>query len=165
MTGGNPDPKRYRAGAAMLLLNARREAFVAQRIDNPGSAWQMPQGGIDKGEAPRDGALRELHEETSIPPHRVVLLGEMPDWLYYDVPQALAGQLWKGKYLGQRQKWFCGFFLGSDSEVDLDTHDPEFSDWKWAPVAQTVELIVPFKRQIYRQVIDHFRPFWSERPL
>ncbi len=157
--------KLYRPGAAILLLNVRREAFVAQRIDNPGPAWQMPQGGIDKGEEPRAGALRELEEETSIRPERVALLAEFPDWLRYDLPQALAGQLWKGKYRGQRQKWFCGLFLGSDGEVDLATAHPEFSAWKWAAVEETLDLIVPFKRDIYRQVIDHFRPYWAERPL
>ncbi len=153
----------YRLGAAILLLNARRKAFVAQRIDNPGPAWQMPQGGLDKGEDPRVGALRELEEETSIPPHQVTILAEMPGWIQYDLPQALVANLWKGKYLGQRQKWFCGAFLGSDFAVDLETEHPEFSAWKWVPVPETVNLIVPFKRDLYLEVIEHFQPFWEAR--
>jgi len=165
MEDDDPQAKHYRSGAALLLLNARREAFVAQRIDNPGPAWQMPQGGIDPGEAPRQAALRELMEETSIRPERVAILAEVPRWLAYDLPSEWAGKLWKGRYRGQRQRWFCGVFLGADEEVDLATEHPEFSDWKWAPVPDTVELIVPFKRAVYRQVMDHFRPWWAERPL
>ncbi len=156
---------KYRPGAAILLLNHRREAFVAQRIDNPGPAWQMPQGGLDKGEDPRDGALRELEEETSIPPDQVAILAEMPDWLEYDLPHELVGNLWKGKYRGQRQKWFCAAFLGSDAAVNLETEHPEFSAWKWVPVPQTVDLIVPFKRDLYAEIIRHFRPYWMDRPL
>ncbi|MEO1191989.1 MAG: RNA pyrophosphohydrolase [Pseudomonadota bacterium] len=153
----------YRPGAAILLLNARREAFVAQRIDNPGPAWQMPQGGLDKGEDPRSGALRELWEETSITAERVALLDEMEDWITYDLPADLTAKIWKGKYRGQRQKWFCGVFLGSDSEVNLETEHPEFSAWKWVPVQETVELIIPFKRDLYREVIARFEPHWRER--
>ena len=159
------DDALYRPGAGILLLNARREAFVAQRIDNPGPAWQMPQGGLDKGEDPLAGALRELEEETSIPPDQVAILAELPYWERYDLPAELLTKLWKGKYRGQRQRWFCGAFLGSDSAVDLETEHPEFSTWKWVPVPETVELIVPFKRELYARVIDHFRPYWAERPL
>ncbi len=159
------DKDHYRPGAAVLLLNHRREAFVAQRIDNPGPAWQMPQGGLDKGEDPKDGALRELEEETSIPPSSVAVLAEMPGWIKYDLPRELAGKVWKGKYRGQRQKWYCAAFLGSDSEVNLETEHPEFSDWKWVPVAETIDLIVPFKRDLYAEVIAHFQPYWRQRPL
>jgi len=159
------DAHLYRPGVGILLLNARREAFVAQRIDNPGPAWQMPQGGLEQGESPEVGALRELEEETSIGPDKVAVLAEMPTWQHYDLPTELTGRLWKGKYRGQRQKWFCGVFLGQDSDVDLAIGCPEFSSWKWVPVPQIVDLIVPFKRNLYREIVQHFRPFWAERPL
>ncbi|GAB5467680.1 MAG: RNA pyrophosphohydrolase [Rhodospirillales bacterium] len=159
------DPAAYRPGAGILLLNARREAFVAQRIDNPGPAWQMPQGGLEKKEEPRSGALRELTEETSIRPERVAILDEIEEWISYDLPTSLTATLWKGKYRGQRQKWFCGVFLGSDDEVDLATQHPEFNAWKWVPVAETVDLIVPFKRDLYREIIGRFEIHWRDRPL
>ena len=144
----------YRRGVGVVLFNDESKVFVAQRIDNPGPAWQMPQGGIDKGEEPLDAAWRELFEETGI--RHAKLLAESKDWLRYDLPPDLAGQLWKGKYRGQEQKWYAFRFTGKDSEVKIDGEHPEFSAWKWAPFRDVPKLIVPFKRTLYDQVVAEF---------
>ena len=144
----------YRRGVGVVLFNDEGKVFVAQRIDNPGPAWQMPQGGIDKGEEPIDAAWRELFEETGI--KRAKLLAESKDWLRYDLPEALAVHLWKGKYRGQEQKWYAFRFTGKDSEVKIDGEHPEFSAWKWAPFRDVPKLIVPFKRALYDQVVAEF---------
>ena len=147
--------ERYRPGVGVLLLNPRNELFVAQRVDFKSDAWQMPQGGIDKGETPLEAAERELYEETNI--RSVALLDESKEWLSYDIPAPLAGLAWKGRYRGQRQKWFAFRFLGGDHEIDIATDHPEFSAWKWVQPDRAIELIVPFKRQLYREVFDEFR--------
>jgi len=149
----------YRPAAAIMLLNAEDKVFVAQRIDNALDAWQMPQGGLDPGEEPETGALRELEEETGIPPHLVEILGRTPDVLLYDLPPELQGKIWGGKYKGQAQYWFVARFLGRDEDIDLDTPHPEFRAWKWADASELVDLIVPFKRKLYAQVIEAFADF------
>ncbi len=156
MNDNKPTDGRYRLGVGLMLLNRRREILVAQRIDFKSDAWQMPQGGIDKGETPRQAALRELKEEVGT--DRVEILAESRGWLSYDLPADLAPLLWKGRYRGQRQRWFALSFLGEDAEIDIATEHPEFSTWKWAPAAQVPELIVPFKRDLYRQVLAEFAP-------
>lgn len=149
----------YRPAAAIMLLNAENKVFVAQRIDNLAEAWQMPQGGLDKGEDPQAGALRELEEETGIPPHLVEILAKAPEELLYDLPPELMGKIWGGKYRGQAQHWFVARFLGRDEDVNLETAEPEFRAWKWADADSLVDLIVPFKRDLYARVVELFRPY------
>jgi len=140
-----------------MLLNRAGEVFVARRIDMVDSIrpWQMPQGGIDKGETPRQAALRELKEEIGT--DKAVVLGETRMWLKYDLPVELAGGVWGGRYRGQRQKWFAMRFIGNDTDIDLATDHPEFDDWKWIRPDQLPEMIVPFKRQLYIDVLAEFR--------
>jgi putative (di)nucleoside polyphosphate hydrolase len=146
----------YRPAAGIMLLNSQGEVFVACRIDTTTEAWQMPQGGMDPGEDPRLCALRELEEETSISADLVELIAEAPEPLYYDLPVDLQKKVWKGKYRGQKQHWFLLRFLGRDEDVDLETQHPEFRAWKWARPADLPALIVPFKQELYRQVLDVF---------
>lgn len=147
----------YRPGVGIMLLNREGSVFVAQRIDMPSDAWQMPQGGIDKGETPLDAAWREMMEEIGT--DRAELLAESSDWLSYDLPHDLASRLWRGRFRGQRQKWFAFRFTGTDRDIDIDSHDhPEFSTWRWAPMLELPLLIVPFKRQLYQQLVEEFRP-------
>jgi len=150
------DRKHYRPCVGVLLLNRRREVFVAQRLDFQSDAWQMPQGGIDKGETPEEAAWRELKEETGT--DNAELLAKSRHWHCYDLPPELAATLWRGRYRGQRQKWFAFRFLGQDSEIDIATEHPEFSAWKWVRPAEAVALIVPFKRALYVEVMQEFGP-------
>lgn len=145
----------YRLGVGILLLNSRREVFVAKRIDTQAEAWQMPQGGIDKGETPGEAALRELREETGT--DKAKILAESADWYTYDLPEVLVPQVWGGKYRGQKQKWFAMRFTGTDADIDINTEHPEFSEWQWAPPATLPDLIVPFKRQLYTQLLVEFQ--------
>ena len=153
------DPKKsakplpYRRGVGIALIDARGRVFVAERIDTPG-AWQMPQGGIDEGERPRAAAIRELKEETGI--DRACIVAVTPTWLRYDLPKALIGKVWKGRYRGQMQKWFLMRFLGQDDDIDLAAHHAEFARWKWLPFARLPGVIVGFKREIYRRVVKAF---------
>ena len=147
----------YRPGVGVVLLNGQNLVFVGQRIDNTAEAWQMPQGGIDEGEDPRDTALRELEEETGIVRDLVSVIAETPDWLTYDLPEDLIGKLWKGRYRGQRQKWFLARFLGQDHDVNLATSHPEFRAWKWASADELPHMIVPFKQQLYAGIVEGFR--------
>lgn len=151
----------YRKGVGVLLLNPADEVFVAQRIDTAAEAWQMPQGGIDKGETPRDAALRELREETGI--EAVEVLAESRAWLTYDLPYDLVPKVWKGRYRGQKQKWFALRFMGADSEIDIATRKPEFSAWRWAAPRELTELIVPFKRRLYVKVLAEFADLLDRR--
>ena len=138
-----------------MLLNRDGHVFVGKRIDQTIEGWQMPQGGIDDGETPRDAALRELEEEIGT--RNAVILREHPGWLNYDLPPHLIGLSLRGRYRGQTQKWFAMRFLGRDSEINLATGEPEFSHWKWVPIDALPDLIVPFKRDIYMKVIAAFR--------
>lgn len=147
----------YRRNVGLVLINPEGLVFAGQRIDNPGAAWQMPQGGIDKGEKPKEAALRELNEETGVRADLVEKLAKTEDWITYDLPDELIGQIWGGKYRGQKQKWFLFRFLGQDSDVNIATEHPEFSVWQWMRAEELVERIVPFKRAVYEQVFAAFR--------
>jgi putative (di)nucleoside polyphosphate hydrolase len=142
-----------------MLLNREGKVFVGARIDNTDEAWQMPQGGIDKGEQPWTTALRELEEETGIPPHLVERIAECPERMKYDLPDELQGKLWGGKWRGQDQDWYLVRFLGQDSDVNIATAHPEFREWKWIEPARLPELIVPFKRDLYRRLLGEFAEY------
>jgi putative (di)nucleoside polyphosphate hydrolase len=156
----------YRPCVGIMALNRDGLAFVGRRIDGPEHVdsvhvWQMPQGGIDAGEQPWPAALRELREETNI--GSVERLGEIAEWLNYDIPTNLIGQAWNGRYRGQTQKWFAVRFIGADSEIDIahpgGTAHAEFSAWRWEPMRNLPDLVVPFKRAVYERVVKEFAKF------
>lgn len=146
----------YRPCVGIMLLNDKSEVFVAKRIDTTVEAWQMPQGGIDDGEVPTETAFREMEEEIGT--RNAEILQEYDGWLEYDLPDHLIGKVWKGKYRGQRMKWFLMRYLGQDSDIDLETHHPEFSTWKWLALDELVDSIVEFKRPLYAQLVQYFGP-------
>ena len=140
----------YRNGVGIVVLNNENKVFVAKRIDNPKNFWQMPQGGVDEGENLLNAAYRELKEETSI--FNVKLIKEIEDWTQYDLPSKLIGIIWKGRYKGQKQKWFIFKFLGDDTEINIKTKNPEFLDWKWIEIGKITEIVVDFKKEVYQKV-------------
>ena len=152
------DPADYRPCVGVMLVNGEGKAFVGKRIDNQeGDFWQMPQGGIDPDEDPEDAVLRELWEETGARSELVEVIDRLPDEVLYDLPDELKGKLWGGCYVGQRQTWYLARFTGADADIDLDAHDPpEFCAWKWVEPGLLPELIVPFKREVYRTVVEGF---------
>ena len=149
----------YRPCVGVTLINRDGLIFAGRRIDTAAPAWQMPQGGIDAGETPQEAALRELVEETGVRPDRVEVLAETRGWLTYDLPPELVGKTWGGKYRGQKQKWFLMRFLGEDAEIDIARDHPEFAEWRWIAPDEMIAAIVPFKRDIYREVVRQFRPW------
>jgi putative (di)nucleoside polyphosphate hydrolase len=154
MTNVKSESLPYRAAAGMVLLNREGLVFVGKRIDQTQEAWQMPQGGIDDGEDPQTAALRELEEEIGT--RNVAVLREHPDWLLYDLPPHLVGVVWEGKYRGQRLKWIALRFLGNDREINVATQHAEFSEWKWLNSTEVLQLVVPFKREVYAKALDAF---------
>ena len=149
----------YRPCVGIMILNDEGRMFVGQRVDRYTEAWQMPQGGVDKGEAPRDAALRELWEETGIEPHLAEIVAETENWLPYELPLDLVPKLWKGKFRGQEQKWFLMRFKGQDTDINIVTEHQEFAEWRWQDPADLLDAIVPFKREVYAQVLDAFEEF------
>jgi len=155
----DPATLPYRPCVGIMLANANGQVFVGKRIDNrEGDFWQMPQGGIDEGEDVIAAGWRELHEETGVTPAHATLLSQTREELLYDLPADLIGKLWKGRYRGQRQHWLLLRFSGSDADVNLNAHKPaEFCDWKWVSPDVLPDLIVPFKKRVYRSVLEEFR--------
>jgi len=163
----NPSELPYRACVGVMLLNRGGHVFIGRRRNGPEhvdatQAWQMPQGGVDPGEDTWRAALRELHEETNI--RSVERLGEIADWLTYEIPSDILGDAWNGKYRGQTQKWYAMRFVGDEREIDVahpggGHHKPEFTDWRWEPMQNLPALIVPFKRKVYEQVVAEFSRF------
>lgn len=153
----DPATLPYRPCVGVTLINRQGLVFVARRIDTEMEAWQMPQGGIDEGEDPATAALRELEEEVGT--NKAEIIAETKDWLQYDLPHDLIGKVWKGHYRGQRQKWFAMRFLGDDADINLETEHPEFCAWKWERLERLPNLIVPFKRKIYQDIVSEFLPY------
>mgnify|MGYP001426670990 FL=1 len=141
-----------RSGVGIVVLNKENKVFVAKRIDNPKNFWQMPQGGVDEGEDFLKAAYRELEEETSI--KNVKLIKELDGTITYELPDRLLGLIWKGKYRGQRQKWFLMRFVGMDNEINIQTKHPEFLEWKWVDLDKITDLVVDFKLHVYKEVKD-----------
>ena len=146
----------YRPAVGVMLINPARKVWVGQRIDSTLEAWQMPQGGLDKGEKPLEGAYRELEEETGIGRDLVEIVTRAKEELTYDLPDDLVGKMWKGKWRGQRQTWYLARFLGEDEDVNIETPDPEFRAWKWADPAELPAMIVPFKKKLYEDLLAAF---------
>jgi putative (di)nucleoside polyphosphate hydrolase len=150
----------YRRGVGIVLLNRDGLVFAGRRIDRKEAAWQMPQGGIDGDETPLAAARRELKEEIGT--DQADLLAESAGWLRYDLPDAVRGNFWDGRYRGQEQKWFAMRFTGADGDIDLASAHPEFNAWQWLPHDRIEALIVPFKRALYRDVMREFASLWSQ---
>jgi putative (di)nucleoside polyphosphate hydrolase len=146
--------RRYRRGVGIMLINGRSEIFIAKRNDVAGEAWQMPQGGIDRGETSRQAAYRELKEEIGT--DNAEIIAESNHWLYYDLPEELANKAWGGRWKGQRQKWFVLLFKGEDSEINLATRHPEFDAWRWASISELESLAVSFKKGLYVSLLGEF---------
>ena len=144
-----------RSGVGIVVLNKANKVFVAKRIDNPKNFWQMPQGGVDKNETFINAAKRELEEETGI--KTTTLIREIDEWLTYNLPKNLLGKIWKGKYRGQKQKWFVMKFTGSESEININTKNPEFLDWKWIDIDQITEVVVDFKLHVYKELKEKIK--------
>ena len=148
----NKNKLPLRIGVGVVLLNNKNNIFVGKRIDNPKDFWQMPQGGVDNNENLFEAAKRELEEETSI--KSIELIKELDFWLEYDLPKNLLGKIWKGKYRGQKQKWFILKFIGNDDEINIKTKNPEFLEWKWIHPTELTKVVVKFKFDIYKKIIN-----------
>lgn len=146
--------RQYRRGVGIMLVNSSSQVFIARRNDVPGDAWQMPQGGIDRGETPRAAAYRELKEEIGTA--EVDVIAESRDWLYYDLPQDVAKKAWGGRWKGQRQKWFLMLFKGTDADINVATSHAEFDTWRWASIQEIQSLAVSFKKRLYLSVLNQF---------
>lgn len=149
----------YRKGVGVFLLNKKKHVWVGKRIDVKNNFWQMPQGGIDGGENDREAMMRELLEEIGT--NNIKILGTSEDWLSYDLPVELVGKIWKGQYSGQSQKWFACEFTGNENEINLNTTNPEFDDWKWIKPQMLLKHVIPFKREMYKKILEIFKDFYN----
>ena len=147
--------KNYRPCVGIVLIN-NGSIFAGQRLDYKSDAWQMPQGGIEENESPKRAAIRELKEETGIKKKHIKIILESKNWINYDLPKDLIPKLWNGKFVGQSQKWFAMEFLGSDSDVNINTKNPEFSKWQWMTKNKLLDSIVPFKKRVYENILSQF---------
>ena len=145
----------YRLGVGLVIINSQSEIFTGRRLDST-KAWQMPQGGIDDNEIPLEAAYREMGEETGIQKRKVTLLKQSKLWYRYDLPQEIQGKFWGGKFKGQSQKWFLFKFIGIKSDINIETKDAEFSDWRWSKKTDMLDSIVPFKKSLYQSVLNDF---------
>jgi len=150
---------KYRKGVGIFLLNKQNKLWVGKRIDFKNNYWQMPQGGIDDGETPKQAMVRELAEEVGIKKNYKIL-NETEDWYSYNLPSELVNVIWKGKYVGQKQKWFLCKFFGNDMEIKLDAHTPEFEDWKWIEPGQAMNNVIPFKKELYANILESFKQYY-----
>ena len=151
----------YRPCVGLMIINDKNNIFTGQRLDFISTAWQMPQGGIDDGEEELQAAFRELQEETSITQSKVELLAVSNDWFSYDLPLELVPQLWNGVFRGQKQRWFLMKFVGNDGDINLNTEIPEFSCWRWSTKQQLIDSVVPFKKDLYKAVVEEFQVFFN----
>ena len=151
----NDKNRPYRTGVGLMVFNSEGRVFVGNRIDYPGENWQMPQGGINPGESPRETAMRELSEEIGT--DKAEIIAESPRWHCYDLPPEISRQAWNGRFRGQRLRWFALQFTGVDRDIRLDVHTAEFNAWRWVDIDKLSELIVPFKQNMYDQVVEEFR--------
>jgi putative (di)nucleoside polyphosphate hydrolase len=147
----------YRLGVGLMLVNKDNKVLIAQRIDTKINGWQMPQGGIDTGETPSKAVLREMGEEIGT--NKGIIIAEAKSWYFYDIPKFMIPKLWGGKYKGQKQKWFLIRFTGQDSEINVDTENQEFKEWKWSSIEEMMKVIVPFKTTLYKAVIKEFEKY------
>jgi putative (di)nucleoside polyphosphate hydrolase len=149
----------YRRGVGIVLINKKKEIFVGKRIDNHSDAWQMPQGGLDAGETEDEAMIRELKEETGIDYFNIKIIKKSEVHLYYNLPYKLQKKFWGGKYLGQKQRWYLAEFTGDEAAINIQTENPEFSDWKWISRSEITGAIVAFKRDLYEDVIKEFSEY------
>lgn len=157
----NPKPDHlYRCGVGIVLINSQKKIFVGKRIDNKSDAWQMPQGGIDVGEEEDLALFREVEEETGIKANQIEILAKSDKYFYYNLPYRLQKKFWGGKYLGQKQRWYLGQFIGDDNEININTDDPEFSKWKWISREEICDRIVDFKKDMYQEIFTEFNNFF-----
>ena len=150
--------ERYRRGVGMMIINKKKEIFLGQRFDKDKSAWQMPQGGIDRGEKELAALKREMFEETGIKKDYKIIF-KSNKYFYYKLPQFLQKRLWKGRFVGQKQKWFLLEYFGDDKDINIKTEKPEFKKWSWSTKEKMLKLIVPFKRKLYKEIVSEFNEF------
>jgi putative (di)nucleoside polyphosphate hydrolase len=153
----NADDLPYRLGVGMMLINDQNQVLLGKRIDTKMDKWQMPQGGLDEGETPRMAVFREMKEEIGT--NNGTIIAEAKMWYCYDIPKWMIPRLWNGQYKGQKQKWFLIKFTGNDSDIHIDTEHQEFKEWKWCAIEEIIDIIIPFKKKLYKAVLKEFEQY------